>query len=134
MENKPPRIPSHTSPATQSGEPDSQPSASAVRLSVPSPSRLAKITPGEFMPPLPKTPSKAVPSSDTQPSGNSPPRYRKFSEKVRWKIANKITRKIGMPHILCVKTLSALSDLLSPPFIAFSPFLNAEEKCFVMYL
>ena len=39
------------------------------------------------------------------------PKNSRFSEKVRWKIANIITRKMGMPAHLFVNTLSTLSDL-----------------------
>ena len=39
------------------------------------------------------------------------PRNKKFPENVKWKIANIITRKMGIPAHLCVSTLSTLSDL-----------------------
>ena len=39
---------------------------------------------------------------------------RKFSEKVKWKTANKITRKIGIPAHLFVRILSTLSDFVKP--------------------
>lgn len=70
-------------------------------------SRLNKITPGEFIPPSPNTPSNAVPGRVTKSSPRRPPMKRKFSENVRWKIINTIAIKIGIPNMRCVRILSA---------------------------
>ena len=86
-----------------------------------------------MIPPSPNTPSNAVPSRDTQFSGSKPPKNKKFSEKVKWKIANKIKRNIGIPQILCVSTLSALSDGVTTNLSLFLRF-SAGEKYLVMYL
>ena len=106
--------------------------------SVSNPNKFAKITPGELIPPSPNTPSKAVPFKVTKSSPNKPPKKRKFSEKVKWKITNKMTKKIGIPHILWVKTLSILSDfvttkVLSCFFVSFTflirtPLTNVERN------
>ena len=49
---------------------------------------------------------------------NMLPSHKKFSEKVKWNIPKSITKKIGIPTHLFVKTLSALSD-----FENFMPLL-----------
>ena len=55
--------------------------------------------------------------SNTPPA----PRYNKSSENVRWKMRNSTTRKIGIPQILCVNTLSTLSERL---IFSFADFLS----------
>lgn len=82
-ENKPAKIPSQINPCTQEGLEESHPLTQPVMESVSNPNKLAKITPGELIPPSPKTPSNAVPSKVTKSSPNNPPKYKKFSEKVK---------------------------------------------------
>ena len=110
--NNPPKIPSQTSPVAHSAAPPDAIAFDTASLmeDIAQSNRLKSITPGEFIPPSPKIPSAAVPSKATQPSGKAAPIKRKFSEKVKWNMANSMSKNIGIPQILCVSTLSALSD------------------------
>ena len=122
-------MPSQTSPTAHSliAAPSIAPAIASPRDEVARSKRLNNTTPGELIPPSPKTPSRAVPSRATQPSGRAAPRNKKFSEKVRWNTANKMRRKIGIPQILCVNTLSALSERERFSSFAFLFFTRAVE-------
>ena len=139
---RPPKTPSpirdtaHTAAPAFSRPVVIQPNTVLVNKSI----RLNKITPGENITPSYRqasreTPKLAVSSSPSafkviKPRSSrvgKPQRLvnKKSSEKVIWKIANKITRKMGIPNHLCVRILSALSDL-----VFFSPttfFVIKEE-------
>ena len=126
--NSPPSIPSQTSPVAQDATSPASIAfcTAAVIESVASPNKFVRKTPGEAIPSVPNSPSAAVPSRETQPSGNAAPINNRFSEKVRWNIAKSINKKTGIPHILCVSTLSALSERLSFSFFVFSLTITDE--------